>query len=77
MAKLRPDDGDSVRRGMANANRIFTPLKAALNRAFNDGRVHDDTAWRRVKPFPKVSVARIRYFTRAENISPPNFVVAS
>lgn len=66
VAKLRPDDGDSVRRGMANANRIFTPLKAALNRAFNDGRVPDDTAWRRVKPFPKVSVARIRYFTRAE-----------
>lgn len=66
VAKLRPDDGDSVRRGMANANRIFTPLKAALNRAFNDGKVPDDTAWRRVKPFPKVSVARIRYFTKAE-----------
>jgi integrase len=66
VAKPRPDDGDSVRRGMANANRIFTPLKAALNRAFNDGRVPDDTAWRRVKPFPKVSVARIRYFTTAE-----------
>lgn len=65
-AKPRPDDGDSVRRGMANANRIFTPLKAALNRAFNDGRVPDDTAWRRVKPFPKVSVARVRYFTGAE-----------
>ena len=65
-AKARPDDGDAVRRGMANANRIFTPLRAALNRAFNDGRVPDDTAWRRVKPFPKVSVARIRYFTRAE-----------
>jgi integrase len=66
IARPRPDDGDSVRRGKANANRIFTPLKAALNRAFNDGRVPDDTAWRRVKPFPKVSVARIRYFTAAE-----------
>jgi len=66
VAKLRPDNGDSLRRGMANANRIFTPLKAALNRAFNDGRVPDDTAWRRVKPFPKVSVARIRYFSRTE-----------
>jgi len=66
IAKLRPDDGDSIRRGRANANRIFTPLKAALNRAFNDGRVPDDTAWRRVKPFPKVSVARIRYFTKNE-----------
>lgn len=66
VAKVRPDDGDSVRRGMANSNRIFTPLKAALNRAFNDGRVPDDAAWRRVKPFPKVSVARVRYFTKAE-----------
>jgi integrase len=66
VAKPRPDDGDSARRGRANANRIFTPLKAALNRAFNDGRVPDDTAWRRVKPFPKVSVARVRYFTKVE-----------
>ncbi|HET7315978.1 MAG TPA: tyrosine-type recombinase/integrase [Sphingomicrobium sp.] len=65
-AKPRPDDGDSARRGKANSNRIFTPLKAALNRAFNEGKVPDDTAWRRVKPFRKVSVARIRYFTRAE-----------
>jgi len=65
-AKERPDDGDSLRRGRANANRILTPLKAALNRAFNDGKVADDTAWRRVKPFPKVSVARVRYFTTSE-----------
>lgn len=65
-ARERPDDGDAVRRGRANANRIFAPLKAALNRAFNEGRVPDDTAWRRVKPFGKVSAARIRYFTPAE-----------
>ena len=65
-AKERPDDGDSARRGKANANRIFTPLKAALNRAFDEGLVADDTAWRRVKPFRKVSAARIRYFTPAE-----------
>jgi integrase len=65
-AKLRPDDGDGIRRGKANANRIFTPLKAALNKAFDEGLVADDTAWRRVKPFQKVSVARIRYFTPAE-----------
>jgi integrase len=65
-AKPRPEDSDSVRRGKANANRIFTSLKAALNRAFQDGRVPDDAAWRRVKPFAKVSVARIRYFTPAE-----------
>lgn len=66
IARERPQDADSARRGKANANRILTPLKAALNRAFNDGRVPDDTAWRRVKPFKKVSAARIRYFTPAE-----------
>lgn len=66
IAKPRPDDGDGMRRGKANANRIFTPLKAALNRAFADGRVPDDSAWRRVKPFRNVSVARIRYFTKPE-----------
>jgi integrase len=66
VAKLRPNQGDNIRRGKANANRIFTPLKAALNRAFNDGKVPDDTAWRRVKPYRKVSAARIRYFTKAE-----------
>jgi integrase len=66
LAKPRPEDADSARRGKANANRIFTPLKAALNRAFNDGHVPDDAAWRRVKPFRKVSVARIRYFTEVE-----------
>ena len=64
--RTRPDDGDSGRRAKANANRIFTPLKAALNRAFHEGRVADDTAWRRVKPYQKVSAARIRYFTPAE-----------
>ena len=65
-AKLRPQDADSARRAKANANRIFTPLKAALNRAFNEGKVAEDIAWRRVKPFSKVSVARIRYFTPTE-----------
>jgi integrase len=65
-ARRRPEDDDSMRRRRANANRIFTPLKAALNRAFNIGKVADDTAWRRVKPFAKVSAARIRYFTPAE-----------
>ena len=66
IAKERPEDGDSLRRRKANANRIFTPLKAALNRAFNEGKVPDDTAWRRVRPFKKVSAARVRYFTPNE-----------
>jgi integrase len=64
--KLRPVRADAERVRKANANRILAPLKAALNRAFAMGKVADDTPWRRVKPFPKVGAARIRYFTRAE-----------
>jgi integrase len=64
--KPRPDKADAVRAQKANANRIFTPLRAALNRAFTMGKVPDDTAWRRVKPFAKVDAPRIRYFTSAE-----------
>lgn len=64
--KLRPEGTDALRKRRANANRVMTPLKAALNRAFNDGKVGDDTAWRKVKPFANVSAPRIRYFTTAE-----------
>ena len=45
---------------------LIAPLRAALNRAFVMGKVPDDTAWRRVKPFPKVSAPRIRYFLQPE-----------
>ena len=41
-------------------------LRAALNHAFNDGKVVSDHAWRKVKPFKKVDVARVRYLTVAE-----------
>ena len=41
-------------------------LKGALNRAFIDGRVSSDLAWRRVEPFEAVDAARIRYSTVAE-----------
>jgi integrase len=61
--KNRPIGPDSARIQKSNANRVFTPLRAALNRAFMMGKVRDDTSWRRVKPFAKVDSARIRYFT--------------
>lgn len=64
--KLRPIGPDSARIQKSNANRIFTPLRAALNRAFMMGKVPDDIAWRRVKPFSKVEAPRIRYFTSPE-----------
>ncbi len=59
-------DEESKRRRRASANRTLTVLKAALNRAWRDGRVPSDTAWRRVEPFENVDAARVRYLTVAE-----------
>jgi integrase len=55
-----------VRRRQASANRIFTVLRAALNRAWRNGKIASDTAWRRVEPFENVDSARVRYLTVAE-----------
>jgi integrase len=60
------DDADPQRARRATANRILTRLKAALNLAYRDGRASSDDAWRRVKPFPKVDAAHIRYLTDDE-----------
>jgi integrase len=59
-------DDDAVRRRRASANRTMTILKAALNRAWREGEVPSDTAWRRVEPFESVGAARARYLTVAE-----------
>jgi integrase len=57
-------DGNRKRR--ATANRVLTVLKAALNYAWKSGHVPNDDAWRRVRPFREVDVARVRYLTEAE-----------
>jgi integrase len=56
-------DEDQRRKRRATANRTLTVLKAALNRAWRDGRVPSDDAWRRVEPFEKADAARVRYLT--------------
>lgn len=61
-----PSTDDEKRARRATANRVFTILKAMLNKAFADGLVSDDTAWRQVKPFAKVDEPRIRFLTDAE-----------
>jgi integrase len=76
--KADDDDPERDRRRKATANRILTVLKAALNRAWRDGKVASDSAWRRVEPFESVDAARARYLTIAEaqrliNASPPDF----
>src|SRR5262249_43127100 len=50
----KPTSDDDHRRRQASANRVLTALKAALNRAFADGKVPSDAAWRKVKPFKNV-----------------------
>ena len=72
-AQTRPKDGkpqfragpvgaDEVRSRRASANRVLTLLKAALNYAFDEGKVSNRDAWgRRLKPFENVEVARTRF----------------
>jgi integrase len=59
--------GDAKRARKSTANRILTVLKAILNKAFQDGLVSDDTAWRRVKPFANADEPVTRFLTEAES----------
>ena len=59
-------DADDQRRAKDTANRVLTILKAALNRAWRDGRVTDDAAWRRVGPFERVGESRKVFLSQAE-----------
>ena len=63
---LDPDDTEAIRRRRATANRVLTVLKSALNHAFREGRVANDEAWRRVKPFRETDAARVRYLSHDE-----------
>ncbi len=67
-----------LRRRKGTANRVLSILKAALTRAWEDGHISDDSAWRRVKKFKGVDAARIRHLSQAEcerliNSSDPEF----
>lgn len=66
--KAPPQTADEKRARRATANRVLNMLKAMLNRAFHDGLVSDDSAWRKVKPFPKVDEARIRFLADSEGV---------
>jgi integrase len=61
-----PDTDEARRRRRATVNRVLGMLKAALNRAWRDGKVGSDDAWRRVEPFKQAVAARVRYLTIAE-----------
>jgi integrase len=76
--KPASDDPEVHRKRRASANRTLTILKAALNRAWREGKIASDSAWRRVEPFEEADAARVRYLTIAEaqrliNASAPDF----
>jgi integrase len=61
-----PKTPEEKRVRRASANRVATTLKAALNRAFREGLVRDDTAWRRLQLFGGVDAARPGFLTTEE-----------
>jgi len=81
--RVRPGDADLTkeerdRRRRASANRTLTVLRAALTRAWRDGKVASRDAWQRVQPFGNVNAARERHLSVAEcvrlvNASEPSF----
>jgi integrase len=61
-----PATDEERRRRRSSANRSWTILSAALRRAFDDGHVDSDSAWRRVRPLREADAARVRRFTADE-----------
>ena len=62
-----PTTDEERRARRASANRVLTMLKAALNHAYDEGHVASRDAWgRRLAPFEKVEVARVRYLPLPE-----------
>ncbi len=53
---------ETLRKRKATANRYLNMLKAILNKAYYDGKVPSDDAWRRIKPYKKVDSPRVGYF---------------
>src|SRR6516165_7483768 len=65
--RSEPTTDEEIRQRRASANRVLTMLKAALNHAYDEGHVESRDAWgRRLAPFEKVEVARVRYLPLPE-----------
>ncbi len=62
------DEVEVKRQRKATANKVLTILKAALNRAYHNGKVISDDAWRRIRPFKNVDVPRVQYLTESEAV---------
>ena len=64
--EIDDDDAEQRRKRRATANRMLTILKAALNRAWREGKIPSDDAWRRVEPFEQADAARVHYLSMDE-----------
>ncbi len=73
---IDPLDVDAIRRRRSTTNRVLTILKAALNHAYNSGRLQSKLAWDTVKPFRGVNLPRIRHLTDDEVVRLVNACVA-
>lgn len=78
VVEISAEDPDTLRARRSTANRTLTVLKAALNYAFHEGRVANDDAWRKTKPFREVDTPVVRYLSNDEqrrlvNACPGNF----
>lgn len=60
------DPAEALRKRRLRANRHLVTLRAALNRAWQEGHVAKNDAWVRVKPFPSVERQRSRFLDRDE-----------
>jgi integrase len=60
------DVEEARRKKKATVNRIITSVKAAMNRAYDNGRVASDAAWKRIEKFEGVDSSRLRWLTPAE-----------
>jgi integrase len=64
--KPAPVTADEMRARRSSVNRIWTILRAALTKAFRDGHVRDDLAWRRIKKFENVETRREGFLSIGE-----------
>lgn len=76
--KAMVDAAERKRRKRSTLNRVINSVKACLTRAFLDGQVATDSAWRRLRKFKGADSARIHWLTveqckRLVNACPPDF----
>ncbi len=61
-----PATDEERRRRRSSANRVWNVLRAALNKAHEDGLIATDEGWKNVKTFKKADAARPRFLSLAE-----------